>query len=223
MIVAVAVLAGGVGGGLWALTRDDAAGGRALGGSSAGPAVTVTATAGLPSDSPDKPDSPDATGDEGAYADPGSPGAPAPSPGYIRAVDPLGYTVDVPVGWAREQAQGKLAPVVTYTAPGGDRKLMVFEVKEVSAADSSAQAQDIAEGFKGYQYLDRRSGAGWAEFSYRYDSKRYGLTETVDHRFQAANGTPYAIVVSGPAGTDLSEQLATALDSFCPNGSDCRS
>ncbi|MEW2167595.1 hypothetical protein AB0912_32045 [Streptomyces sp. NPDC007084] len=231
VIVAVAVVAGGIGGGLWALTRDDTSGGRGEGGS-AGPAVTVTATTGAGSDDPDAtgadPDDPDATGDagasgdEGTSADPGSPAAPAPSPGYSRSVDPLGYTVDVPVGWAREQAQGKLAPVVTYTAPGGDRRLMVFEVKEASITDSSAQAQDIAEGFKGYQYLDRRTGADWTEFSYRYDSKRYGLTQTVDHRFQAANGAPYAIIASGPAGTDLSEQLGIALGSFCPTGSACQ-
>ncbi|MFD6492578.1 hypothetical protein ACFV99_33815 [Streptomyces sp. NPDC059944] len=214
VIVAVAVLAGGVGGGLWALTRDDASGGRTEGGS-AGPAVTVTATTGVPSDGPYN------TGDEGAYADPASPTAPAPSPGYSRAVDPLGYTVDVPAGWARDQTQGKLAPVVTYTAPGGDRKLMVFEVKEVSVTDSSAQAQDIAEGFKGYRYLNRRSGADWTEFSYRYDSRQFGPTGTIDHRFQAADGTPYAIVASGPAGTDMSDQLTTALDSFCPAGSAC--
>ncbi|MFJ9136700.1 hypothetical protein ACIRRT_26935 [Streptomyces sp. NPDC102256] len=214
VIVAVAVLAGGVGGGLWALTRDDAAN-RGTRGASAGPAVTVTATTGVPSDGPYN------TGDEGAYADPASPTAPAPSPGYSRAVDPLGYTVDVPVGWARDQTQGKLAPVVTYTAPGGDRKLMVFPVKEVSVTDSSAQAQDIAEGFKGYRYLNRRSGADWAEFSYRYDSRQFGATETIDHRFQAADGTPYAIVASGPAGTDMSDRLTTAVDSFCPTGSVC--
>ncbi|MET7743969.1 hypothetical protein [Streptomyces sp. NPDC005385] len=214
VIVAVAVLAGGVGGGLWAITRDDASGGRMEGGS-AGPAVTVTATTGVPSDGPY------GTGDEGAYADPASPTAPAPSPGYSRAVDPLGYSVDVPAGWARDQTQGKLAPVVTYTAPGGDRKLMVFEVKEVSVTDSSAQAQDIAEGFKGYRYLNRRSGADWTEFSYRYDSRQFGPTGTIDHRFQAADGTPYAIVASGPAGTDMSDQLTTALDSFCPAGSAC--
>jgi cell wall-associated NlpC family hydrolase len=97
----------------------------------------------------------------------------------------------------------------------------VFEVKEISVTESSAQAQGIAEGFKGYQYLDRRAGVGWTEFSYRYDSRQWGATETVDHRFQAADGTPYAVVASGPAGTDLTEQLTTAVNSFCPTGFDC--
>jgi hypothetical protein len=216
VIVAVAVLAGGVGGGLWALTRGDSAGHPNAGPS--GPAVTVTAT--QPGVSPDTANT---SGGEGAYADPAATTAPAPSPGYSRADDPLGYTVDVPDGWAREETQGKLAPVVTYTAPGGNRRLMVFEVKEDSVTESSAQAEGIAEGFRGYQYLDRQSGADWTEFSYRYDSKQWGATQTVDHRFQAADGTPYAIIASGPPGADMTEQLTTAVNSFCPTGFACTS
>ena len=216
VIVAVAVLAGGLGGGLWALTREGTSDGGGARGGPAGPAVTVTATPGAPSDGAY------ATGDEGPAAAPGSPAAPAPPPGYSRVADPLGYSVDVPVGWVRARTEGKLAPVVTYTAPGGDRRLMVFEVKEVTAAESSAQAQDIAEGFAGYRFLDRRSGADWSEFSYRYDSRLNGVVQTVDHRFRAADGTPYAIVAGSPAGTDLAEQLRTAVDSFCPRGADCR-
>ncbi|MET9408320.1 hypothetical protein ABZX90_21525 [Streptomyces sp. NPDC002935] len=221
VIVAVAVLAGGVGGGLWALTRDDQP--RHTGASPAGPAVTVTAT--RPGATSDTPDALNTAGSEGVYADPSGTTAPEPepAPGYSRAVDPLGYTVDVPDGWARDETQGKLAPVVTYTAPGGNRRLMVFEVKEISVTESSAQAQDIAEGFKGYQYLDRRTGADWTEFSYRYDSKQYGPTQTLDHRFQAADGTPYAIIASGPAGADMTEQLTTAVNSFCPTGFACTS
>jgi hypothetical protein len=214
VIVAVAVLAGGVGGGLWALTRDDPAGRPDAG--PTGSAVTVTAAP--PGASPDTRNT---TGSEGVHVDPSRATVPDPSPGYSRSVDPLGYTVDVPDGWVRDETQGKLAPVVTYTAPGGDRRLMVFEVKEVSATESSAQAQEIAEGFKGYRYLDRRSGADWTEFSYRYDSRQWGVTQTVDHRFRAADGTPYAVVASSPAGTDLTEQLATAVNSFCPTGFDC--
>lgn len=211
VIVAVAVLAGGVGGGLWAVTRDRAA--RHPQANSSGPSAGVTTT---------RPGAtPDSSGGEGAYTAPAVTTAPAPAPGYSRSVDPLGYSVDVPAGWAREETQGKLAPVVTYTAPGGSRRLMVFQVKEVSVTESSAQAQSIAEGFRGYQYLDRRSGSDWTEFSYRYDSKQYGATETVDHRFQAADGTPYAIIVYAPPGMDMTEQLTTAVNSFCPTGFTC--
>ncbi|MGW1505279.1 hypothetical protein ACWCQW_43605 [Streptomyces mirabilis] len=140
---------------------------------------------------------------------------------YHTVKDPAGYVISIPRGWAREEVQGKLQPVVTYTAPGGRGRLMVFEVKESSVTESSAQAQSIAEGATGYHYLGRRTGADWTEFSYRYDSKQYGATKTVDHRFQAADGTPYAIVASGPPGTDMTEQLTKAVNSLCPTGAHC--
>jgi hypothetical protein len=219
VIVAVAVLAGGVGGGLWALTKGGSPGHPDAG--SSGPSVTVTAT--RPGVSPETSNASGASGGEGAYADPAATTAPVPSPGYRRADDPVGYSVDVPDGWAREEKQGKLAPVVTYTAPDGNRRLLVFEIMEPSAAESSAQAESIAQGAKDYQYLDRRTGTGWTEFSYSYYDKRYGATQTIDHRFQAADGTPYAIVASGPPGVDMTEQLTTAVNSFCPTGFDCTS
>ncbi|MFH8390558.1 hypothetical protein [Streptomyces sp. NPDC018036] len=214
VIVAVAVLAGGVGGGLWAVTRGGSA--RHPQAHSSGPSVGVTTPqAGV------TPDNSNVTGGEGTYTAPAVTTAPAPAPGYSRSVDPVGYTVDVPAGWARQEKQGKLAPVVTYTAPDGVRSLLVFEIKEDSVAESSAQAQSIAEGARGYQYLDRRSGTDWTEFSYRYDSKQTGPTQNIDHRFQAADGTPYAIVASSPPGTDMTQQLATAVNSFCPSGYAC--
>ncbi|MFJ6505723.1 hypothetical protein [Streptomyces sp. NPDC091879] len=113
--------------------------------------------------------------------------------------------------------------MVTYTAPGGQRQLTVFEVKEISAKKSSAQAQSIAEGFKDYHFLDRLTGPEWTEFSYRYDSKKYGATKTVDHRFRAADGTFYAIIASGPSSADMSDQLTKAVNSLCPTGTRCPS
>ncbi|MFD5815370.1 hypothetical protein [Streptomyces sp. NPDC127038] len=214
VIVAVAVLAGGVGGGLWAVTRGGSA--RHPQAHASGPSAGVTTPqAGV------TPDSSNVTGGAGTYTAPAVTTAPAPAPGYSRSVDPVGYTVDVPDGWARQEKQGKLAPVVTYTAPDGVRSLLVFEIKEDSVSESSAQAQSIAEGARGYQYLDRRSGSDWTEFSYRYDSKQTGPTQNIDHRFQAADGTPYAIVASSPPGTDMTQQLATAVNSFCPSGYAC--
>ncbi|MFI0965340.1 hypothetical protein ACH4S8_28665 [Streptomyces sp. NPDC021080] len=214
VIVAVAVLAGGVGGGLWAVTRGDSA--RHPQAHTSGPSATVTTT--QPGVTPD---TSNASGGDGVYTAPAVTTAPAPAPGYSRSVDPVGYTVDVPAGWARQEKQGKLAPVVTYTAPDGVRSLLVFEIKEDSVSESSAQAQSIAEGARGYQYLDRRSGTDWTEFSYRYDSKETGPTQNIDHRFQAADGTPYAIVAGSPPGTDMTQQLATAVNSFCPSGYAC--
>jgi len=149
--------------------------------------------------------------------------APATSvdPWYHTVKDPAGYVISLPWDWTRSVTQGKLAVVVTYTAPGGNGKLIVFEVNETSVTESSAQAQDIAEGSKDYQYLGRQTGAGWTEFSYRYYSKQYGTTQVVDHRFQTAEGKQYAIVASSPAGTDLTKQLTRAVNSFCLTGAHC--
>lgn len=223
VIVAVAVLAGGVGGGVWALTSGDSSG--HTGADPTRPAVTVTATQTAP-----PPDSGYTSGSPDTYAGPAEttdpaaqPTTPEPSPGYSRSVDPVGYTVDVPDGWVREEVQGKLAPVVTYTAPGGSSRLMLFEVKESSLAESSSQAEEISRKLSGYQLIDRQSGSDWTEVTYRYDSPQKGATHVVDHRFRAADGTLYAINASGPEGEDMTGPLTTALNSFCPTGATCAS
>lgn len=223
VIVAVAVLAGGVGGAVWALTRDDSSG--HTGADPTGPAVTVTATQSVPS-----PDTGYTSGSPDTYAGPGEssdpatgPTTPDPSPGYSRSVDPVGYTVDVPDGWVREEVQGKLAPVVTYTAPGGSSRLMLFEVKESSLAESSSQAEEISQKLPGYRLIERQSGFDWTQVTYRYDSPQKGATHVVDHRFRAADGTLYAINASGPEGVDMTGPLATALNSFCPTDTNCAS
>ncbi|WP_405887962.1 hypothetical protein OG762_17170 [Streptomyces sp. NBC_01136] len=223
VIVAVAVLAGGVGGGVWALTRGDSSGHTDSGATR--PAVTVTATQTAPT-----PDGGYTSGSPDTYADPAQSTDPAaqsttpePSPGYSRAVDPVGYTVDVPDGWVRKEVRGKLAPVVTYTAPGGNGRLMLFEVKESSLAESAAQAEEISRKLPGYQLIDRRSGSDWTEVTYRYDSPQNGATHVVDHRFQAVDGTLYAINASGPESEDMTGPLTTAVNSFCPTGADCAS
>lgn len=216
VIVVVALVAGGVGGGLWALTRKDSAGHADSGATR--PAVTVTAT-----QTPPSLGNGDTSGNQDAYADPAESTAPTPSPGYSRAVDPVGYTVDVPQGWARKEVQGKLAPVVTYTAPGGSSRLMLFEVKESSLTESLEQAEAIWQQLSGYRLLDRQTGPDWTEATYRYDSRQHGATHVIDHRFTAADGTLYAINASGPEGQDMTGTLTMALNSFCPTGADCAS
>jgi hypothetical protein len=230
VVVAVALLGGGAGGGVWALTRDDSSGGGAAGGARS--SVTVTATEGARSgeEGSEGSGSADASEGEGTLADPQSPLASpyaSPSPGYSRAVDALGYTVDVPEGWTRtvDRRSGKPA-VVHYSAPGGGGVLDLFEVIEPSPADSLDQAEnDPSFGFvaklAGYRVIDRRTGADWAELTYRYDDEQDGPTQVVDHRFTAPDGTPYAIRSSGVEGTDVTTPFQMALDSFCPTGADC--
>ncbi|MEU1042433.1 hypothetical protein [Streptomyces sp. NPDC005907] len=224
VIVAVALLAGGVGGGVWALTRDGSTDRAGSGGPRS--SVTVTATQGAPSAQ----GSEDAGGSEEGdpLAGSESPAASAsPSPGYSRSVDGVGYTVDVPEGWDRsvDRRTGKPS-VVHYTSPDGTAELELFELMEADPADSLSQAEnDPSFGFDaklaGYRVLDRRSGTDWAELGYRYDDVQDGPLQVIDHRFEAADGTAYAIRSIGTEGTDVRTPFRVALNSFCPTGADC--
>ncbi|MGW0080488.1 hypothetical protein [Streptomyces sp. NPDC003393] len=229
-LAAAAVLGAGTGAGVWyVLLRDGATG------SSAGPATGVAVTTSSPASSPlpSSPDSADPGNDDGTPGtDPGqdasvrSPAAPAS--GYRRAQDPVGYTLDVPEGWTRRQKQGEKAPVVYYDSPSDGRQLQIFAVTE----DSPAASLDLAEndpgyGFArqpGYEALDRDSGPAWVELTYRYDDADKGPRRVVDHRFRAADGTLYALRVSGPAALPTARvrvPLTAALNSFCPPGGRC--
>ncbi|MFF7949945.1 hypothetical protein [Streptomyces griseorubiginosus] len=203
--LAVAVLVGvAVGAGVWFLLRDTSLGSR----SGAVPAPSVTA-------------------DASSKRESGSP-SPSPAPGYSRTLDPVGYAVDVPQGWTRTEKQGQAAPVVAYEDPADGRRLQIFRLRE----DTPARSLDLAEndpgyGFArrpGYQVLDRASGATWSELAYRYDDSELGARQVVDHRFEAADGTLYAIRTSGPAAlspAQVREPLTRALSSFCPTGAQC--
>lgn len=236
-VAAAAVLGAGAGAGVWyVLLRDGSPP------SSAGPATGVTVTTSAPGSSvpsssapPSSQDSAD-SGDGTSATGPGqdvsgrtsAAPAPAPAPGYRRAQDPVGYTLDVPEGWSRRQKQGEKAPVVYYDSPSDGRQLQIFAVTE----DSPATSLDLAEndpgyGFArqpGYEALDRASGPTWVELTYRYDDADKGPRQVVDHRFQAADGTLYALRASGPADLPAARvraPLTAALNSFCPPGGRC--
>ncbi|WP_406122995.1 hypothetical protein [Streptomyces sp. NBC_00989] len=152
-----------------------------------------------------------------------------PGSPYRTAQDPTGYTVAVPKGWTRTQRQGAKAPVVTYDSPDGTRRLQIFRVSENSPAESLDLAEnDPGYGFvrqPGYQVVDRSSGPTWAELTYRYDGQDKGARRVVDHRFEAADGSLYAVRSSGPESLDpalVRGPLTAAVDSFCPAGANCR-
>ncbi|MEY9993705.1 hypothetical protein ABIE67_005737 [Streptomyces sp. V4I8] len=208
VLVAAAVLGAGVGAGVWFLIRDDSA----HTGAGATPLPSVVAS--TPTSTPTAP----------------TPNSPSPSsvPGYRRAQDPVGYTLHIPEGWVRSQKQGEKAPVVYYDAPDDGRSLQIFALAE----DTPAESLDLAENDPGYGYanqpgyraLDRASAAGWSELTYRYDDENTGPRQVVDHRFEATDGTLYAIRAAGPAelAPDLvREPLTAALESFCPAGGQC--
>ncbi|MEU0025218.1 hypothetical protein [Streptomyces sp. NPDC006335] len=201
--LAVAVLVGvSVGTGVWWLLRDTALGSGTRTGGKPVPSLTAA------------PSSP-------------SPSASTAS-GYRRVQDPVGYSVDVPRSWTRTEKRGGPAPVVVYGAPADGRRLQVFRIAE----DTPAQSLDLAEnapgyGFAhrpGYQVLDRTSGTTWAEIVYHYDDPDLGARQVVDHRFQAADGTLYAIRAAGPASLPphlVRDPLTRALASFCPADTEC--
>ncbi|WP_262056130.1 hypothetical protein [Streptomyces sp. STR69] len=147
---------------------------------------------------------------------------------YRTTQDPTGYTVEIPRDWTRVQRQGAKAPVISYDSPDGTRRLQIFRVTEPSPAESL----DLAEhapgyGFArqpGYQVLGRTSGPTWAELTYRYDDLDHGARRVIDHRFAAADGSLYAIHVSGPESVSsalVRDPLTEAVASFCPAGAKC--
>ncbi|MFH8934499.1 hypothetical protein [Streptomyces griseosporeus] len=212
-LAVAAVLGVGAGGGAWYLTRDDT------------PATATAPTPATPSASPR------------AATPPVPPTSPSPSQspsrrsGYRHAQDPVGYALDVPEGWTRRQKQGEKAPVVFYDSPGDGRQLQIFALSEPTPADSLDLAEnDPGYGFSaqpGYRPLDRATGAGWAELTYRYDDADKGARQVVDHRFRAADGTLYAIRAAGPEDVPLARvraPLTAALASFCPqDAAECAS
>ncbi|MGV9450646.1 hypothetical protein [Streptomyces sp. NPDC003635] len=207
-LLAAVVLGVGVGAGVWALLQDD--GGTA-------PVATPPA---------DVATAPVATPPTDVATAPSS--SAAATPGYRRAQDPVGYTLLVPEDWIRRQQQGQEAPVVYYDAPDDGRQLQIFKVSERTYEESLAQAE-TAPGYgfaarTGYRALARDSGPGFEELTYRYDDEDKGPRLVVDHRFEAADGTPYAIRASGPEDLppdQVRAPLTTALTSFCPTGANC--
>ncbi|WP_329256147.1 hypothetical protein OG223_32365 [Streptomyces sp. NBC_01478] len=195
-VVVAVVLGAGAGGGFWYVTHERAARDHVAGSGSTGGSGSGSTT--------------------------------GPGSSYRTAQDPTGYTLDIPRGWTRAQRQGAKAPVVSYDSPDGTRRLQIFRVSENSPAESLDLAEnDPGYGFArqpGYRVLGRASGPTWAELTYRYDDLGHGGRRVIDHRFQAADGSLYAIRSSGPESLDpalVRTPLTTAIGSFCPTGANC--
>ncbi|MFI5683592.1 hypothetical protein [Streptomyces sp. NPDC051636] len=214
VLVAVMVLvAAGSFSGVWYLGRDHDKGTRTESGP--GPGISVSGSA--PGTSPP------------ATTASGSPlRSPSVPRGYRLAHDPVGYTLDVPEGWKRRQKHGEKAMVVFYDSPSDGRQLQIFELSEATPAESLDLAEnDQGYGYSrqpGYEVRSRDSRDTWSELSYRYDDKDKGARQVIDHRFQAADGTLYAIRSSGPESLSsglVRAPLTTAVSSFCPAGASC--
>ncbi|GAA3824082.1 hypothetical protein GCM10022403_066900 [Streptomyces coacervatus] len=151
-----------------------------------------------------------------------------PPVGYHMVKDPVGYRLDVPLGWTRAQKEASLTPVVFYDSPDRDRELQIFQISESSPAKSLDLAEkDPSYGFArqpGYAAIQRTSGDNWSELAYYYTPVDEGVTLVIDHRFEAADGTLYAIRSAGLQGVGLDpvrEPLDVAVASFCPVDAHC--
>ncbi|MFJ9907085.1 hypothetical protein ACIRVK_30045 [Streptomyces sp. NPDC101152] len=218
-VIALVVLVGaGTGAGTWYLLREHRTG---------TVAAPVTATSAGAPPSAHQSSEPQGTASTAASASPSASLLTSPAAGYRRVQDPLGYALDVPQGWTRRQTPGKLAPVVHYDGTDG-RQLQIFKVTESTPYKSLTLAEtDPGYGFDkqpGYRVLQRDHGDTWAELTYRYTDADKGPRQVIDHRFEAADGTLYAIRSSGPAATDpeqVREPLKAAVRHFCPTGAQC--
>ncbi|WP_143145014.1 hypothetical protein [Streptomyces humi] len=218
-VLVFVVVAGLSGLGVWYFGRDSGTGGT---GGAAAPSAGDSVKSSAPGSRPPTTAGPTPS----TTPTPGQ--TPAVPSGYRVVHDPVGYTLDVPEGWTRRQVQGEKAPVVYYDSPSDGRQLQIFALSE----DTPAESLDLAENDPGYGYAkqpgyragQRTSGATWAELSYRYDDADKGPRQVVDHRFQAADGTLYAVRSSGPeslAAARVRGPLTAAVDSFCPTGAPC--
>ncbi|EMF54779.1 hypothetical protein GTY82_22930 [Streptomyces sp. SID5476] len=222
-VALAALLGGGIGFGVWTLSRDEDGPARATAADSSPSTPPPSVSAAGPAD------------DDGT--DPATPKQSDPdsdagdAPGYVHSDDPAGFTVDVPSGWKRTAKTPTDKPtVVTYDSPDGSRVLQLFLVSESSPAESMDLAENENYGFArlpGYRALDRSAADddSYSEVVYRFDGEgEAGPRQVVDHRFRTAGDKIYGVRLSAPESTpldELREPVTTVVTSLCPTGATC--
>ncbi|MFE7837235.1 hypothetical protein ACFU53_14715 [Streptomyces sp. NPDC057474] len=236
VIVLAALLGGGAGFGVWALSRDDGTT-RTTSTNSSPPTPSPSVSSAGPEDdgntAPATPKQSGADADGGSGGDAGSDADsdPGGAPGYVRSDDPAGFTVDVPSGWNRTAKTPTDKPtVVTYESPDGSRTLQLFLVSEGTPAESMDLAENESYGFArlpGYRVLDRSApdDESYSEVVYRFDGEgEPGPRQVIDHRFRTADDTIYGVRLSAPESTpldELREPVTMVVTSLCPTGVTC--
>ncbi|MFC6983943.1 hypothetical protein [Streptomyces cirratus] len=171
-------------------------------------------------------------GASGSQPPPGpSSGSPAGSPsastgpstdGAHESVrDPKGFTIAVPVGWVREDAESG----VFYRSPDRTSLLQIFRVSEAEltplAAVQGASA-DLRARTSGYEEIrvGRVPGSGdAAELVYEYDSvESHGRRRGVERVSRTQDGAKWAVLTAGPAAdwTVTLRHHTAALEAFRP-------
>ncbi|MFI1970446.1 hypothetical protein BLA24_27170 [Streptomyces cinnamoneus] len=226
-----AVLAGGLGTGIWALVRDDGDGDGTTGHDDVLPGVSASVTPG-PTDLYGA--SAGTAGGGGGGFTPGPGPAPTTAPttagtfgdpavpaGFRRVTDPAGYRLAVPLGWQRRTERES----VFYESSDGRSLIQVFVLNPPRATpyDSLAESETYVSQYRGYQKsrLTHAAGPGDpAELEYTYVQADSTRRHSLIHAYTAPDGRQYALLVAGPeSGWTAMLQVQRALVStFCPLG-----
>ncbi|MFI1826428.1 serine/threonine-protein kinase [Streptomyces sp. NPDC020412] len=128
--------------------------------------------------------------------------------GWQRLKDPLGFSVVVPEGWERISAKNGQADY----SPDGGKHLLRIGVNEQPESDDpydlALQLERELRRLPNYErttlerntFQGRKKAALW-EFSWTERQAFPGDRHGVDQLYQTANGTEYALYLSGPAAT----------------------
>lgn len=221
-VVASVVLAAGLGFGGWALLRHHGGNNDGQSGSSSSPydqsPTDTYGTTDTPSDSYSPTDTPsDSPSDSPSASDRST----AP-PGYVRTVDPAGFTVDVPQGWQRSTEGAS----VFYRTSDGSSLVQVFALRgpETTPYESLEATEKTVSQNPGYhQVRMEQLGSGSndaAELEYTYVRNDSTVRHVVVQAFTDPSTIQYALLVAGPDSDWAAHQgiFREVLSSFCTAG-----
>ncbi|MFI5827308.1 hypothetical protein ACIA6C_08610 [Streptomyces sp. NPDC051578] len=156
----------------------------------------------------------------------GSPSAstgPSTDAAHETVRDPKGFTIAVPSGWLREEAESG----VFYRSPDRTSLLQVFRVSEADLSPLGAvqgASADLRARTSGYEEIrvgQVPGSADAAELVYEYDSvESHGRRRGVERVSRTQDGAKWAVLTAGPAAdwTVTLGHHSAALEAFRPGG-----
>ncbi|WP_329197660.1 MULTISPECIES: hypothetical protein [unclassified Streptomyces] len=156
----------------------------------------------------------------------GSPSAssgPSADAAHETVRDPKGFTLAVPTGWLREEAESG----VFYRSPDRTSLLQVFRVSEADLSPLGAvqgASTDLRARTSGYEEIrvgQVPGSADAAELVYEYDSvESHGRRRGVERVSRTQDGAKWAVLTAGPAAdwTVTLRHHTAALEAFRPGG-----
>ncbi|MGA5353416.1 MULTISPECIES: hypothetical protein [Streptomyces] len=171
--------------------------------------------------------------DPGTDVDSPSPTVAEPPYGYTVLDDDEGFRIAVPEGWHRSTTPAQYGmDIVHYRSAAGDRRIMVYQVEERTPDESFRLYLSEVPKPRGFHQLSLEhvddAGVSGTRLEYTADSLKgepdIGTWHVYDERFVSVDGLIYSITSYGPdsdGGADALRNLTTALEWFCPPGSEC--